>query len=174
MKNYLEYLAFSETFGFTLNTDIFETNVINLGLLLVLLFVVIKNFLKDNLNARKKKIVEDLDKAGSRLTDSAKRYDEAIKQWSQVNMIIREINHQMKKTKLNIVTIKWTQAKEDLSKRFVIAIGILRSREKKIFNEIIKEISQKALTRVVLKLKNQLGDVEQSEIVNRKLKQLGD
>lgn len=174
MKNYLAYLTLNETFGFELNTDIFETNVINLGLLLVLLFIVIKNFLTDNLSTRKKKIVEDLEKAETRLADSTKRYQEAKKQWSQVDMVIQEINNQMEVTKQNIVKVKWNQAQEDLSKRFIIAIEILRSREKKIFNEIIKEISQKALTRVILKLKNQLGNVEQSEIVNRKLKQLGD
>lgn len=174
MNNYLEYLAVNETFRFALNTDIFETNVINLGLLLVLLFVVIKNFLKDNLTARKKKIAEDLEKANSRLMDASIRCQEADAQLSQVSLIIKEIYNQTKTTKQNIVNIKWNQAQEDLSKRFIIAIGILRSREKKIFNEIIQEISQKALTRVILKLKNQLGNAEQLEIVNRKLKQLGD
>nr|YP_011005944.1 ATP synthase CF0, subunit B [Desmarestia aculeata]WAM62948.1 ATP synthase CF0, subunit B [Desmarestia aculeata] len=133
MKSYLEYIISNENFGVSLNTDIFETNIINIALLLVILFVVIKIFI-----------------------------------------IIKEINHQMETTKQNILKLKWDQAKEDLSKKFTTAIGVLRNRESKIFNDVIKEVSQKALNRVILKLKQQLGKVEQSAIVNRKIKQLGD
>nr|YP_011007070.1 ATP synthase CF0, subunit B [Phaeostrophion irregulare]WAM64357.1 ATP synthase CF0, subunit B [Phaeostrophion irregulare] len=174
MENYLQYLASTDDFAFKLNTDILETNVINLGLLLIILFVVIKNFLQENLGMRKTKIVEAIEKAENSLADSRKRYTEAKKQWSQISLMIQEINNQMEKTKQNVVKTKWDEAKEDLSKRFSIAVEILRNREKKLFSEIIKEVSQKALTRVTIKLKNQLGKAEQSEIVNRKIKQLGD
>ena len=99
MKSYLEYFASSENFGIALNTDIFETNIINIILLLVILFVVIKNFLTENLTARKKKIVDDIQNAETRLADSNKRYTEAKKQWAQMDIIIKEINHQMEVTK---------------------------------------------------------------------------
>jgi len=174
MQSYLEYIISNENFGVSLNTDIFETNIINIALLLVILFVVIKNFLTENLTARKKKIVDSIQNAENRLSDSNKRYVEAKKQWAQMDIIIKEINHQMEKTKQNILKLKWDQAKEDLSKKFTTAIGVLRNRESKIFSDVIKEVSQKALNRVILKLKQQLGKVEQSAIVNRKIKQLGD
>nr|YP_011006648.1 ATP synthase CF0, subunit B [Halosiphon tomentosus]WAM63793.1 ATP synthase CF0, subunit B [Halosiphon tomentosus] len=174
MKSYIEYFATSENFGVSLNTDIFETNIINIVLLLAILFVVIKNFLTENLEARKKKIVEDIENAETRLADSNKRYIEAKKQWAQMDIIIKEINHQMETTKQNILKLKWQQAKEDLSKKFSSAMAVLRNRENKIFNDVIKEVSKKALNRVIFKLKKQLGTVEQSAIINRKIKQLGD
>nr|YP_009182497.1 ATP synthase CF0 B chain subunit I [Undaria pinnatifida]AKG49922.1 ATP synthase CF0 B chain subunit I [Undaria pinnatifida]AMM05402.1 ATPase subunit I [Undaria pinnatifida]UXC97035.1 ATP synthase CF0 B chain subunit I [Undaria pinnatifida]UXC97173.1 ATP synthase CF0 B chain subunit I [Undaria pinnatifida]UXC97311.1 ATP synthase CF0 B chain subunit I [Undaria pinnatifida] len=174
MKSYLEYFASSENFGVTLNTDIFETNIINIILLLVILFVVIKNFLTENLTARKKKIVDDIQNAETRLADSNKRYTEAKKQWAQMDIIIKEINHQMEVTKQNVLKLKWEQGKEDLSKKFTTAIAVLRNRENKIFNDVIKEVSKKALNRVIFKLQKQLGKAEQSAIVNRKITQLGD
>ena len=174
MTNYIDYLTASENFDVSLNTDIFETNVINVALLLGILFVVIKNFLTENLTTRKKKIVDDIENAEARLADSNKRYIEAKKQWAQMDIIIKEINHQMETTKQNVLKLKWDQAKEDLSKKFTAAIAVLRNRENKIFNDVIKEVSKKALNRVILKLKKQLGKVEQSAIVNRKITQLGD
>lgn len=174
MENYLLYLASTENFEVSLNTDLFETNIINLGLLIVLLFIVIKNFLTDVLSTRKKKIVEALEKAETRLVDSQKRYNEAKKQLSQVDLVVQEMNNQMEITKQNIVKSKWNQAQDDLSKRFILAIEVLRSREKKIFNEVIKQISQKALTRATIKLKNELDGGKQSEIITLKLEQLGD
>lgn len=174
MKSYIEYFASNENFGVSLNTDIFETNIINIVLLLVILFIVIKNFLTENLTERKEKIVKGIENAETRLADSKKRYTEAKKQWAQMDIIIKEINQQMEVTKQNVLKLKWDQGKEDLSKKFTTAIIVLRSRENKIFSDILKEVSKKALNRVILKLQKQLGKVEQSAIVNRKITQLGD
>ena len=174
MKSYIQYFVSNENFGVTLNTDIFESNIINIILLLVILFVVIKKFLTENLTARKEKIVEGIENAETRLADSNKRYSEAKKQWAQMEIIIKEINQQMETTKQNVLKLKWDQGKDDLSKKFTTAIVVLRNRENKIFNDVIKEVSKKALTQVVLKLKKQLGKAEQSAIVNLKITQLGE
>ena len=173
MKSYIHYLV-SEDFGVTLNTDIFESNIINIVLLLVILFVVLKKFLTENLTARKEKIVQGIENAETRLADSNKRYNEAKKQWSQMDIIIKEITQQMETTKQNVLKLKWDQGKEDLSKKFTTAIVVLRNRENKIFNDVTKEVSKKALAQVILKLKKQLGKVEQSAIVNLKITQLGE
>ena len=91
-----------------------------------------------------------------------------------MDIIVKEINQQMENTKRNLLKLKWDQTKEDLSKKFTIAIEILHNRENKIFADVIKEVSKKALNRVTSKLTNQLGKVEQSAIINRKITQLGD
>lgn len=174
MKSYIDYIIANENFEISINTDIFETNIINLIILLGILFVVIKNFLTENLTNRKKKIISDIENAETRLADSNKRYVEAQKQWSQMDIILKEINQQMETTKQNVLKLRWDQAKEDLSKKFIVAIEILRNRENKIFNDLIKEVSKKALTRVTRKIKNQLGKIEQSAIIDRKITQIGD
>ena len=179
MKSYIQYFVSNENFGVTLNTDIFESNIINIILLLVILFIVIKKFLTENLSARKEKIVEGIENAETRLADSNKRYSEAKKQWSQMDIIVKEINQQMETTKQNVLKLKWNQGKDDLSKKFTTAIVVLRNRENKIFNDIIKEVAKKALTEVVLQLENKLKKAEQSKaeqsaVVNLKITQLGE
>lgn len=174
MKSYIQYLVSNEDFGISLNTDIFESNIINIILLLVILFVVLKKFLTENLTARKEKIVQGIENAETRLSDSNKRYSEAKKQWAQMDIIIKEINQQMETTKQNVLKLKWDQGKDDLSKKFTTAIVVLRNRENKIFNDVTKEVSKRALNQVILKLKKQLGKVEQSAIINLKITQLGE
>nr|YP_010922890.1 ATP synthase CF0 B subunit [Colpomenia sinuosa]WJZ45206.1 ATP synthase CF0 B subunit [Colpomenia sinuosa] len=174
MKSYIQYFVSNENFSVSLNTDIFESNIINLILLIAILFVVIKKFLTENLTARKEKIVQGIENAETRLSDSNKRYNEAKKQWAQMDIIIKEINQQMETTKQNVLKLKWDQGKDDLSKKFTTAIVVLRNRENKIFNDVTKEVSKRALNQVVLKLKKQLGKVEQSAIVSLKIKQLGE
>lgn len=169
MNSYIQYFA-----SISLNTDLFETNIINIILLLGILFIVIKKFLTENLTARKEKIVQGIENAETRLADSNKRYNEAKKQWSQMDIIIKEITQQMETTKQNVLKLKWDQGKDDLSKKFTTAIVVLRNRENKIFNDVTKEVSKKALNQVILKLKKQLGKVEQSAIVNLKITQLGE
>nr|YP_009736280.1 ATP synthase CF0 subunit B [Scytosiphon promiscuus]YP_010147465.1 ATP synthase CF0 B subunit subunit I [Scytosiphon lomentaria]QDM58367.1 ATP synthase CF0 subunit B [Scytosiphon promiscuus]QDM58510.1 ATP synthase CF0 subunit B [Scytosiphon promiscuus]QQP22289.1 ATP synthase CF0 B subunit subunit I [Scytosiphon lomentaria]WAM64605.1 ATP synthase CF0, subunit B [Scytosiphon lomentaria] len=174
MKSYIQYFVSNEDFGISLNTDIFESNIINIILLLVILFIVLKKFLTENLTARKEKIVQGIENAETRLSDSNKRYNEAKKQWAQMDIIIKEINQQMEATKQNVLKLKWDQGKEDLSKKFTTAIVVLRNRENKIFNDVTKEVSKRALNQVILKLKKQLGKVEQSAIINLKITQLGE
>nr|QTW91495.1 ATP synthase CF0 B subunit [Scytosiphon lomentaria] len=174
MKSYIQYFVSNEDFGISLNTDIFESNIINIILLLVILFIVLKKFLTENLTARKEKIVQGIENAETRLSDSNKRYNEAKKQWAQMDIIIKEINQQMEATKQNVLKLKWDQGKEDLSKKFTTAIVVLRNRENKIFNDVTKEVSKRALNQVIMKLKKQLGKVEQSAIINLKITQLGE
>ena len=91
-----------------------------------------------------------------------------------MDIIIKEINQQMETTKQNVLKLKWDQGKDDLSKKFSTAIVVLRNRENKIFNDVTKEVSKRALHQVVLKLKKEFGKVEQSAIVNLKITQLGE
>lgn len=173
MENYTHYLVL-ETENIGLNTDILETNVINILLLIILLFVVLKNFLQENLGARKNKILTDVENAEKRLADSNERYREAEKQWSQIQIIVEDIQNQAEQTKQNILKAKCTKAKEDISKKFSTATAVLRYREQKTFNDILKGVSEKALKKVINKLKAQLGKREQSAIVDSKLELLGD
>ena len=170
----MQYFFLVEDETFKLNLDIFETNVINLGVLLTGLFIIIKNFFKELLGSRKTKIVLEIENAETSLNDSNKRYLEARKELSQINIVIQAIIDQMESTKQNLVTTKVSQIKDELSKKFNIAIGIIRNREEKIFIDVVKDIYQKALRRVILKLQKQLGTTEQSSIIEKSIFELGE
>ena len=170
----MNYILLISDNSFGVNLDIFETNIVNLGILLVGLFVVIRNFFKELLGSRKAKIVLEIENAETSLNDSNKRYKEARKELSQINVVIKGIINQMESTKQILVEGKVPQIKSELSKKFTIAIGIIRNREEKIFIDVIREIYQKALFRVILKLKKQLDTTEQSSLIEKSIFELGE
>ena len=59
--------------GFALNTDIFETNIINIVLLVGILFKVLGDALKTSLASRKQKIIDDVNDAEKRLSNAKER-----------------------------------------------------------------------------------------------------
>lgn len=75
-----------ESEGFGLNTDIFETNVINLVLLLSLVFYVGKDFLGSTLNERQRAILDKIEEADKKVNEADKRFFEARVQWAQANI----------------------------------------------------------------------------------------
>nr|YP_009455754.1 ATP synthase CF0 B chain subunit I [Dictyopteris divaricata]YP_010205261.1 ATP synthase CF0 B chain subunit I [Grateloupia livida]AQZ24967.1 ATP synthase CF0 B chain subunit I [Dictyopteris divaricata]UAV85830.1 ATP synthase CF0 B chain subunit I [Grateloupia livida] len=166
------FLVSDETFEF--NFDLFETNIINLGVLLTGLFIIIKNFFKELLGTRKTKIVLEIENAETSLNDSNKRYMEARKELSQINIVIQAVIDQMEVTKQNLVINKVPQIKSELSKKFNIAIGIIRNREEKMFIDVVKDVYNKALNRVVIKLQKQLGPTEQTSILEKSIFELGE
>ena len=56
----------------------------------------------------------------------------------------------------------------------LVDFNLLVHEHEAIIADIIKEVSKKALSRVILKLQKQLGKAEQSAIINRKITQLGE
>lgn len=170
----MQYIFLANTESIELNLDIFETNIINLVVLLGGLFIILKNFFSELLGSRKAKIVLDIETAETSLNDSNKRYIEARKELSQINVVIEGILDQMEITKQSLVSEKVPQIKSELSKKFNVAIGIIRNREEKMFIDIIKQIYNKALSKVILKLKKQLGTVEQAAIIEKTIFELGE
>jgi len=170
----MQYFLLVDDETLKLNLDIFETNIINLGVLLTGLFIIIKNFFKELLGSRKTKIVLEIENAETSLNDSNKRYLEARKELSQINIVIQAIVDQMEDTKKILVNTKVSQIKDELSKKFTVAIGIIRNREEKIFIDVIKDIYQKSLRRVITKLQKQLGTAEQASIIEKSIFELGE
>lgn len=170
----MPYLILLNNNSFGLNLDLFETNIINLAILLIGLFIVISNFFKELLGSRKTKIILEIENAETSLNNSNKRYREARKELSQINLVIQGIINEMEGTKQALVQGKVPQIKNELSKKFTIAIGIIRNREEKVFIDVIRKVYQKALFRVILKLKKQLGATEQSAIIEKSIFELGE
>lgn len=88
MENFTNIFLFlaNESEGFGLNTDIFETNIINLVLLLSLVFYVGKDFLGSTLSERQRAILDKIEEADKKVNEADKRFLEARLQWSQANI----------------------------------------------------------------------------------------
>nr|YP_011005479.1 ATP synthase CF0, subunit B [Choristocarpus tenellus]WAM62342.1 ATP synthase CF0, subunit B [Choristocarpus tenellus] len=174
MHIYFFLILSNENIKISLNTDIFETNIVNIILLLILLFVVLKNFLSESLGERKTKILEEIETSEKRLADANERFAEAKKQWSQRQFIFNDINNQTKEIKKKMLFNDCNVAKQEHLQKYNNASLFLSSREQQMYKDVIQEISEKILNQVIEKLKKQLSHTEQSSIIDNKIKRLGD
>ena len=174
MENWLSsFILSSEAEGIGINTDILETNLINIIILLVLLVYVLGNFLKENLSTRQEQIISSIQDGEKRLNEANERLAEAKSQWAQAQIIIEEIKNQTKRSKASLLETEFNQANQDLSQRFNNILMVLRYREQQVFNDVMKQVSELALSQVTSKLQTQLGKTDQSLIIDSKINRLG-
>jgi len=159
--------------GFGINTDILDTNVVNLALLIALLVYVGRDFLSSSLDERQKEIIKGIQDAEKRLTEAESRYNEANKQLDQAQVIIKQIKQETELAKQNILESDSSIASEELSRRFSTAAASLRLREQTILSDIKEQVSNLALKKVMAKLQNELTMQEQSQLIDKGIARLG-
>jgi F-type H+-transporting ATPase subunit b len=171
MKNWVPYLILTtnDSKNISLNTDILETNLINIIILLVLLIYLLGNFLNTNLSSRQEQIENTIKNGEKRLNEAKQRLKEAKFQWSQASIIIEEIKEQTKQTKVNLLESEYNDINQTLSQRFKNLLTILYYREQQVLSAIIQQVSEITLKQVSEKLKSSLRDKNQS---NNKINRL--
>jgi len=97
-----------------INTDIFESNIINIVLLVAGLFNVVGAALKTSMLERKTKILNEVQGAEQSLTAATERLNEAEKQSEQSAMIISKIEEKTETLRNQILTSNWNRAYEEM------------------------------------------------------------
>jgi F-type H+-transporting ATPase subunit b len=154
-------MMISDSGSFGINTDILETNVINIIILVSVLFIVAGNALSEALRQRQIEIINGVEDSEKRLNDATNRLDEAKKQLSQARVIIDEIKKETTITKTSLLESDYIQAKNELNRRFIVAATTLKNRERLILSEIKQNISLLALKQVVSTIEKQTGSEEE-------------
>jgi len=145
-----------------LNTDILETGLINIIVLVGILIYTGKDFLGSLLEERKTTIVKSVQDAEDRLNEAQKRLEEAQKQLNQVNVIISEIKSETLKTKKVLLESDATEAQKDLKIRFERAFASFQSKERQVFVEIKEQIITLVLNQIVSRVKETLSSKARS------------
>lgn len=98
----------------SINTDIFESNIINIVLLVAILFNVVGSALKTSMLERKTKILNEVQGAEQSLTAAKERLNEAEKQSEQAALIISKIEEKTETQRSQILTSNWNRAYEEM------------------------------------------------------------
>ena len=77
--------------SFGINTDVFDTNIINLVIFVGFVFVVLSKSLTETLKTRQEKVISSIQEAEERLKQAQNRLTEAEKQLDQIGMIVESI-----------------------------------------------------------------------------------
>ena len=162
MENFDQIFTLLANEGIGLNTDIRETGLINILVLLAILIYTGRDFLGSLLEERRTTIVKGVQDAEDRLNESQKRLIEAQKQLNQANIVISAIKNETITTKKSLLESDAFQAKKDLTVRFDRALAAFRSKERQIFVEIKQQIISLVLQRTVNRVQETFKSEERS------------
>ena len=112
MNNLIILLSHEEGFGF--NTNILETNAINIALLVGLLFYSFADVVKSTLQSREESISLNLDNAANKLIFANQRFKEAEEALETIRIKAKEIKLQTIIQKEKVLTAESKKFKEEL------------------------------------------------------------
>jgi F-type H+-transporting ATPase subunit b len=166
--------GFSTHLAVSFNPDIFESNVINLTILVGGLFYLGSNALSESLSERQEKIMGAIKEAEERLEQATVRLSEGEKQLEQAQLVIESINKDAETTARNVKSSILTDGKTEIERLTSTAkaqIGTIEARVRKQISEYVVTL---ALKRVTLQLEGKLNSNLQQQILDRNISKLGD
>ncbi len=155
-----------------LNTNLLETNIINIGFLIIILIFMVRKNLYEILDQRYQKIINTIQDADERLNKSKICLIKVNTQWSQFQRIINEIKKQTAYDQENLLQSELILGEENLSNQIEKTKKMLYIQKQKIDKEIIKHVSKKILKYVISKLTYEVTPYNHILIIDTKLKQL--
>jgi F-type H+-transporting ATPase subunit b len=156
-------LVFAE-FGF--NTNLLETNVLNLSVVLAVVVIYIGDALKSLLANRKQTILNNFQEADKRALEAESRLKEAQKQFDEAQAKVKQITEQA------VVTIERErdqivkQNQEDIQRLSVMQQEVLQLEQQKAQSELAQKLVKLALHQVNEKLTKRLNASVHSAVNN--------
>jgi F-type H+-transporting ATPase subunit b len=173
MEIFLNTLTLTNSGSFSLNTDILETNLINIAILIVVLVQFVGGALTTSLADRKQKIVDNINDAETRLTEAKDRLAEANVQLAQTKVAIDKIVQELQVTKINIIKTGANRISKEMVAQMKSSELAISLQEQKLLTQIKQQIITIAIKRVVTKLKQDLTISQHVLIINKCIKRLG-
>jgi F-type H+-transporting ATPase subunit b len=173
MEIFLNTSTLLNSEGFGLNTDILETNLINIVILVVILVQFVGGALTTSLADRKQKIIDNVNDAETRLTEAKDRLAEANIQLAQTKVAIDKIVQELQSTKINIIKTGAARISQEMLTQMKASELAISLQEQKLLTQIKQQIITLAIKRVVTKLKQDLTISQHVLIINKCIKRLG-
>lgn len=158
--------------GIKFNFDLFETNIINIIILIIILIYLGKKFLGNILISRQDRVIYSIREAEERLEQSTKRFNEAQNQLNSAQIIIDQIKKEAQNTASNVRESILKQGRIDIERLLLNTKNYISNTELEIKRQIQQQITNLALQKVKTKLKNELDNDRQQKIINKSLEML--
>jgi F-type H+-transporting ATPase subunit b len=162
----------SETTGFSLNTDIFETNIFNLAVVIGVLIYYGRPFLSNLLQNRKDLILKSLKDADNKLLEAEEVLSLAKKNFEVAKVKAYQIrnqgillSNQTSKSLLNSV-------QEDIKRLTLYNISSVKFEEEKSINELCNKLGSFSLLRAVDILNDRFNSSLQKKIIYKNIDKL--
>jgi len=168
--NYINIFAsLAENEGFGINTNLLETNVLNLAVVIGILFYFGKDLLLDTLKNRKEAILKSLQDSVEKKMEAVDNLNAAKLQFRKAEEKSEEIRSQGK-TLAKQSADKFLDRVEDNVKRIEEAqFFTIRFEEEKAITEVCRKVSSSALQQALDKLIVSMNPSLQKKIFNRNI-----
>jgi len=157
-----------------LNPDIFETNVINITILLGGIIYLGSNALSSALSERQQKIIGAIQEAEERLQQAVERLAESEKQLAQAQIVIDSIKTDAEKTAQQVKNTILNEGKEEIERLTTSAKSQIVTIEAKVRKQISDYVVALALKRVTVQLEGKLTSNLQQQVIDRNISKLSD
>jgi F-type H+-transporting ATPase subunit b len=159
--------------GFGLNIDIFETNLINLAILVGILFYFGRKVLSNILNERQSNIATAVQEAEGRLKAAQIALSQAQQQLTQSQAEAERIRITAAENAQKAKEALLAKASQDVERLKQNAVADLNTETERAIALLRQRVVAQALQKVELELKSGIADNTQQSLIDRSIAQLG-
>ena len=158
--------------GVSLNTDIFEANLVNLVLLDGGLFYLLSGALSESLSERQQKILGAIQESEEKLQEATTRLTESETQLAQAQMVIDTIGKDAEQTAAKVKSSILTDGKAEIERLTSSAKAQIGTIEARVRKQISDYVATLALQRITMQLEGKLNSSLQQQIIDRNISKL--
>jgi F-type H+-transporting ATPase subunit b len=170
--NFFSFFLNSEESFIEFNTNILETNLINIFLLIGLLLYANKISFSGTLEDRQKEIIQTIENAQKDVLNASNYYYLAEKGFTQSLFWLQSWKILYEKDKIEIVNTKYKTVKAGVTETFVTTEKLITNFESKTFVSLQRYIILITASKILRKFFF-LSDKEQAKIIERTISNLG-
>jgi len=153
---------------------IFETNVINITILLGGITYLLSGALSDSLSERQQKILGAIQESEEKLQEAKARLSESETQLAQSQIVIEQIKTDADLTAKQVKSSVLTDGKAEIECLTSAAKSQIVTIEAKVRKQISDYVAALALNRITLQLEGKLNSGLQQQIIDRNISKLGE
>ena len=153
---------------------IFETNVINITILLGGLIYLLSGALSDSLSERQQKILGAIQESEERLEEATTRLAESETQLTQAQIVIDSIKKDAESTAKQVKSAVLNDGKTEIERLTSAAKSQINTIEAKVRKQISDYVAALALKRITLQLEGKLNAGLQQQIIDRNILKLSE
>lgn len=161
------------TEGFSLNTNIFDTNIINLIIVIVVLVWFLKGFLGGILERRREAILADLKDAEERLLIASKALEEGQLELAQAQATAQKILSDGKKRAIAIREDSEMRTIQEMARIRQDAVANLSAETARVVELLRLETARSAVEKAIAALPGKLNASIQAKLIDRSIEALG-
>jgi len=160
--------------GISFKFDLFDSNIINLSILVGGLFYLLSGALSESLSERQQRILGAIQESEEKLQEATTRLTEGETKLAQAQIVIESIQKDAEQTAAQVKSTILTDGKAEIERLTAAAklqIGTIENRVRKQISDYVATL---ALQRITMQLEDKLNSSLQQQIIDRNISKLAE